>query len=132
MHRQQLLRKNWRQLEALKINLRELDAVKFRYGKEAFSHRIAKFVVCHLLTEAGHRFKTEQPINEAICDVIDLDNFVIYEIESCANSSIIKKKLNDFLHPVIEDLMILDLRKMGIDWEPILAFRDQIKEKCRL
>jgi hypothetical protein len=114
------------------INLRGTNTIKFCGGKESFSHRIAKLALCHLLTKAGHNFKTEQPIGEAVCDVIDLDTLVIYEIESHANSTIIKKKLDDFLHPLIEDLIIVDLRKMDIDWEPVFALRDKIKKFCAL
>ncbi|MCW4003681.1 MAG: hypothetical protein NWE95_07205 [Candidatus Bathyarchaeota archaeon] len=109
-----------------------MDAVKFHAANESFSHRVAKLVICNLLTEAGHHFKTEQPINEAVCDVIDLDTFVIYEIESHANSTIIKRKLDDFLHPLIEDLIVVDLRKMDIDWEPIFMLRDKIRKFCAL
>lgn len=84
------------------------------------------------MRKAGHRFKTEQPLNEAVCDVIDLDAFVVYEIESYANSAIIKKKLDDYRHPFVEDLFILDLRKLKLNWTPIYDLKDRIKKICFL
>jgi len=129
---EQLLKKNGKKLEILKINPREINTVKFRNTNESFSHKVAKVIICHLLSKSGHCFKTEQPINEAVCDIIDLDTFIVYEIESYSNSTIIKKKIDDFLHPLIEDLIIVDLRKMSLDWEPIYNLRDRIGKSCGL
>jgi len=126
---EQLLRKNGKKFEILGIALRGIDAIKFR-PKETLSHRLAKFIVCYLLAKEHHHFKTEQPINEAVCDVIDLDTLIVYEIESYAHSTTIKKKLDDFRHPLIEDLIILDLRKMNLDWEPFYGLRDRISKYC--
>lgn len=125
------LSKNWRTLDALKINFRNLNTVKF-HSRESFSHRMTKCILCHLLWEKGHYFATEQPINDSICDVIDLNTFVIYEIEAQAIPSGIKKKLDDFRHPLIEDLVIVDLRKMDMDWVPVLEVSDDIKKVCGL
>lgn len=44
---EQLVKKNGRQLEALGINLRELDTVKFG-PKETLSHRVTKLILCTL------------------------------------------------------------------------------------
>jgi len=128
---EQLVKENGRQLESMGIDLRELDTLKFG-PKETLSHRVTKLILCHLLRKAGHHFKTEQPINKAICDVIDLDTFVVYEIESYANSTTIKKKLDDYRHPFVEDLFILDLRKLKLNWTPIYDLKDRIKQVCCL
>ena len=132
MRRNQLIKRNGEKLKVLGIDLRDINRIRFRNCKESFSHRIVKLVLCHLLERAGHNFKTEQPIGNAVCDVIDLDTFVVYEIETYANSTIIRKKLNDFRHPLIEDLIILDLRKMNLDWEHIFNLKDKIKKYCGL
>lgn len=125
------LRRSWQRLEALNINLRHLNTVRF-HMKESFSHRMAKCMLCSLLWEADHFFVAEQPINDSICDILDLNTFIVYEIESFPHASTIKKKLDDFRHPMIEDLVILDLRKMGLEWGPVREVSDRIKKKCAL
>jgi len=128
---EQLIRKNGKKLETLGINLKGVNTIKFR-GKESFSHRVVKLVICHLLAKAGHNFKTEQPIKDNVCDIIDLDSLIVYEIETYPNSTIIYKKLDDFLHPYIEDLVIVNLRKIDYDWVPVYCLRDEMAKCCGL
>ena len=124
---EQLFRKNWNKLRALGIDWRGINTIKFN-GYESFSHRVIKFILCHLIYQMGHNFKTEQPIKKAVCDVIDLDTFVVYEIECNPTPLAIKRKMKDYSNPLIQDLIILDLRKMNIEWEPIFRLRDEIKK----
>lgn len=60
-----LLRRNWQKIEALQINLRHLNSVRF-HMKESFGHRMAKCMLCHLLWQKGHFFVTEHPINGSV------------------------------------------------------------------
>lgn len=126
-----LLRRNWQRIEALQINLRHLNSVRF-HMKESFGHRMAKCMFCHLLWQKGHFFVTEHPINGSVCDVLDLNTFIVYEVEAEATPSRIKRKLDDYRHPLIEDLIIIDLRKMGLSWEPLLDVRDAIDKASGL
>ena len=125
------LRKNYMKIKRLGIDLRGLNTVKFVKG-ESFPHRFVKFLICHALFKQGHRFKTEQQINNAICDVIDLDNFVIYEVETNSNPSTMKRKLEDFYHPFIEDIIIVSLKNLKIKWGTLSEIRKQIEKYCGL
>jgi len=126
-----LLRRNWQKLEALRIDFRNLNKVRF-HMKESFGHRMAKCMLCSLLWEKGHFFVTEQPVNDSVCDVLDLNTFIVYEIEAEATPCRVKRKLDDYRHPLIEDLIILDLRKMKLSWEPVLEVRDAISSASGL
>lgn len=125
------LKRNWDKLKILKFDSRYLNSIRF-CPLESFGHRITKLVICHLLAKSGHFFATELPINEAKCDIIDLSDFIVYEIEANTNSTIIKKKMDDFRHPFIEDLMIVDLKKLGLDWTPFYALKDKISKRFLL
>lgn len=118
-------------IKRLGIDLRGLNTVKFVKG-ESFPHRFVKFLICHALFRQGHRFKTEQHINNAICDVIDLDALVIYEVETNSNPSTMKRKLEDFYHPFIEDIIIVSLKSLNFDWKALSEIRKQIEKYCGL
>ncbi|MEM3506356.1 MAG: hypothetical protein QW589_01265 [Candidatus Bathyarchaeia archaeon] len=111
------LSRRYVKLRTLRIELKALNTIKLQ-ASEDFRHALAKFLVCYGIFNNNHHFKTEQKINNAVCDVIDLDNFIIYEIESDAGMTKQKKKLEDFYHPYIEDIIIVDLKKIE-GWEAI-------------
>lgn len=119
--------RNYYKIRVLGIDLKGVNSIRFS-GNESFKHRVVKFMVCHLLSMKGHRFKTEENIKGSICDVIDLDNFIIYEVESKATKRTLRKKLDDFYHPYIEDIIVIDIRKLRYDWNPILKLRDKISK----
>ena len=119
------LRNNYLKLKTLGIDLRDVNTIRFR-GNESFRHRLVKFLICQRLFSLGHHFKTEQPIKSSVCDVIDLDTFVIYEIENSATMEIRKKKLDEFYHPYIEDIVIVDIRKLKVNWKEIAKLRDEV------
>lgn len=125
------VKNNRKKLRQMGIELKGMNSIKF-VSKEPLKHRLGKLLVCHNLFKAGHRFKTEQMINKNQCDVIDLKTFGIYEIESYATPRIIKKKIDDFNHPYIEDLVIIDLKKIQSDWYEIVKLSDQMKRLCNL
>jgi len=91
-------------------------------------HCMAKLIVCHYLLENGHFFKTEQKLNRNYCDVIDLNTFIVYEIETNPSDPIRVKKLDKFYHPLIEDIIIIDLKKMKHDWYELIKFSEQVKK----
>ncbi|MEM2129776.1 MAG: hypothetical protein QXZ70_04175 [Candidatus Bathyarchaeia archaeon] len=113
------------------IDLRGVNSLRFN-SREPLKHRVGKLPVCHSLFKAGHRFKTEQLINGKQCDIIDLDTFVIYEIESQGRLGIMKKKIDDFTHPYVEDLVIVDLGKVQSDWCEFYRLSDYLRRKYNL
>lgn len=125
------LRKNYKKLAQMGISLNEINTVKF-HPKELFTHRLVKFLISHHIFELNHFFKTEQSINNAVCDVIDLSTMVVYEIESDIARGKSKKKLMQYDHPYIEDLFIVDVRKLDCDWLSIRKLSDEIKLHCGL
>ncbi len=124
MSRETFLRKQYEKLTRLGIDLEGLNTIRLQ-GSEDFNHALTKFIVCFGILRGGHRFKTEQRINSSICDIIDLDNFIIYEIESNADSAKHKSKLGDFYHPYIEDIVIIDLKKLS-GWEAVGSLFDSV------
>lgn len=124
------LRKNYDRIKQLKIDLRDINVIKIGNG-ELFRHQLIKFLLCHHLLRLKHHFKTEQKINNAVCDIIDLDTFTIYEIESHVHPIVRRKKLEAFYHPLIEDIFIVDLKKLR-HWRSIFALRDEVEKYCGL
>jgi len=124
------LKHNYEKIMQLDIDLRNLDSVRLSAG-ELFRHQLIKFIICHHLTELRHHFKTEQPIRDSICDIIDLDTFRIYEIETRSSPSVAKKKLDNFYHPLIEDVFIVDLKKLK-HWGNIFDLRKEVARLCGL
>jgi len=126
-----LLRRNYPKIKQLGIDLNGVNTLRFD-GNENLEHKLIKFLICHNLFEAGHHFMTEQPIKEAICDVIDLDTLIIYEIEANATLSKSKEKLEAFYHPYIEDIVIIDLRKLSFDRLEIVTLSDEVRRFCNV
>jgi hypothetical protein len=124
------LKNNYEKMMQLGIDLRNLDSVRLSAG-EMFRHQLVKFIICHHLTELRHHFKTEQLIRNAICDIIDLDTLRIYEVETRFAPSVAKKKLEDFYHPLIEDVFIVDLKKLK-HWANIFDLRKEVARLCGL
>jgi len=124
------LRKNYDRIKQLGIDLKDINTIKVGNG-ELFRHQLAKFLICHHLLRLKHHFKTEQAICKGICDVIDLDTFTIYEIESNLSPILTRKKLEDFYHPLIEDILIVDLKKSR-RWSAISKLKDDVRKYCGL
>lgn len=110
--------------------MKDINTIRFQ-GGEHFAHQLVKFMICHHLFKLKHHFKTEQFIGNGICDVIDLDTFVIYEIESHVHPIVRRKKLETFYHPLISDIMIVDIKKLK-HLASVLPFRDEIGKYCGL
>jgi hypothetical protein len=124
------LKKNYEKIMQLGIDLKELNCVRIGNG-ESFAHQLVKFMICHHLLALKHRFKTEQQIGSAICDIIDLDTFIIYEIESSVSPFFVRKKLEDFYHPIIEDIFIVDIKKLK-HLSSAFKLRKEIADYCGL
>jgi hypothetical protein len=124
------LRKNYEKMKQLGIDLKELNNIRLS-GGEHFKHQLVKFLICHHLFKLKHHFKTEQPLGNSICDIIDLDTFTVYEIESNVKTSLLRKKLEDFYHPLIEDILVVDMKKLK-RWNSVFALKEEVGEYCGL
>jgi hypothetical protein len=121
---------NYEGMMQLGIDLRNLDSVRLSAG-ELFRHQLIKFIICHHLTELRHHFKTEQLVRDSICDIIDLDTFRIYEVETQSSPGTAKRKLEDFYHPLIEDVFIVDLKKLK-HWSNVFDLCKEVARLCGL
>ena len=117
---------NYWRIKKLGIELKGVNSLKFGC-KESLIHRIVKTVVCHNLFQSGHYFKTEEHVRKAMCDVIDLTTFTIYEIEVYPTPKKIREKLRSFRSRYINDVIIIDLRKLKVDWQPLFELNDKVK-----
>lgn len=125
------VRRNYWKIKRLGIDLNELNTVRFRIG-ETFEHRLVKFIICEYLFLLKHHFKTEQSVIHGVCDVIDLDTFVIYEVETNATKKVKENKLETFYHPLIEDIFIVNLKELKVDWSCFLKLSERIARHCGL
>jgi len=64
------LDKSYGRLKTLGIELTGINTVRY-HSNEPLEHRFVKFLIAHHLFERRRYFKTEQPIKNATCDVID-------------------------------------------------------------
>jgi len=124
------LRKNHDRISRLAISLKDMNTIRFQ-GTEHFAHQLVKFMICHHLLRLKHHFKTEQLIKNSVCDIIDLDTFIIYEIESHVHPIVRRKKLEAFYHPLITDIQIVDIKKLK-HIKSVLPLRNEIGRYCGL
>jgi hypothetical protein len=69
------------------------------------------------------------PIRNSIYDIVDLDTFIIYEIDTDVKSNVRRKKLEDFYHPLIEGLVIVDVKKLK-RWDFIFLLWGEVIKYC--
>ena len=119
--------RNYARLKEIGIDFQSVNCVRF-VGWESFEHRLLKFILCHNIYEVNHNFKTEQAVNGSVCDVIDLDTMRIYEVETSSTRRRVDVKPKAFDHPLIEDVLIVDVRKLDFDWRPIKELCKRIRE----
>jgi len=93
-------------------------------GKETMKHWLVKAMIFKILRERGRNVGTEIEMKEGIADVIDIDNKIVYEIESEPTKKKIKEKLK--LFNGADDVFILDLKKFPND---IIEAEKYLKEK---
>jgi hypothetical protein len=123
------VRRNYTKIKDLRMDLKGINTIKPK-REESFAHQLIKFLVCHHLFKLGHHFRTEQTIERGICDIIDLDDFVIYEIETNPTTNGIKRKLEELNNPVIKDIIIIDVRRLNVDWKGIMKLRKEVSKYC--
>ena len=77
---------------------------------ESMQHFIVKAMIFKILRKMGRSVGTEIETKGGIADVIDLDNLIVYEVETNLNKNKIKEKLNQFKE--FRDLFLIDVRKL--------------------
>lgn len=77
---------------------------------DGFNHFLVKAAVYKVLQEAGHEVLTEVEFpNGYVADVIDLNTFYIYEVETDADTDTIIDKIEHFDgFSVVEEVLVLD------------------------
>lgn len=125
------MKRNHTKLVQMGIDFKGVNTVKFQ-AHESFIHRLVKFFICHNLADLRHHFKTEQVVNGFVCDVIDLSSMIVYEVESNINFEKRKKKFEMFYHPYIEDIVMVDVKKLDCNWISANKLSDAIKLHCNL
>lgn len=92
---QTFLEKQNLRLLRLGVDLSGINTVRF-HPREHFRHRLVKFLICNHLFELKRNFKTEQLVKSTACDVLDLQNMVVYEIEGEVTNMKLKEKVKRF------------------------------------
>lgn len=82
-------------------------------NKESIKHWIVKCIVFKILRERERVVGTEIEVDGGIVDVIDVNNFIGYEIESKLNRRKIKEKLEQF--DCLKDVFLIDISKLPND-----------------
>jgi len=75
-------------------------------GSESMKHWLVKAMIFKILRERKRTVGTEIETKNGIVDVIDVDNFIVYEIEKNLNKR--KKKLEQFKE--FTDVFIINLK----------------------
>lgn len=81
-----------------------------KYHSDGYKHFIVKSAICFVLRKNGHDFCTEHEFpNGRICDVLDVETFLVYECESNASSSDVEEKLGNFWdYDEVRDTIVID------------------------
>jgi len=77
---------------------------------ESTKHWVVKSILFKLLRERGRTVGTEVEIRGGIVDVLDVDKFIGYEIESNINKSSTQKKSKRLWR--LHDVIFIDLKKI--------------------
>jgi hypothetical protein len=84
------------------------------HSSEDWFHFIVKAMVFDILRRKGKTVLTEAHFRKlkAEADVFDVDDGIVYEIESNLTKNKRKRKLEQFSHPLITEVFFVDLSQM--------------------
>jgi hypothetical protein len=83
--------------------------------KESMKHWLTKAAIFKILRDRGRVVGTEIELGGGIADVIDVDNFIVYEIEKELNER--KKKEKASRLKDAKDVFIIDLKEVPDDFD---------------
>jgi len=101
--------------KGLVLNGKNKNCLFTNGGNESMKHWLVKAMVFKILREKKRIVGTEIETKNGIVDVIDVDNFIVYEIEK--NLSKKKKKQKVDRLKGVKDVFIIDLKKVPDDFE---------------
>jgi hypothetical protein len=82
-------------------------------GSETMKHWLVKAVIFKILRGMGRRVGTEVEVNGGIVDVLDMDNMIAYEVETCLTREKLKSKLTSLSG--IRDVFFIDVSEVPDD-----------------
>lgn len=107
------------------------NAGKVAYHSDGFSHWMAKACIGFILRKNNHKFATEVEFdNGAIADVIDLNTFIVYELESNYTEKDKQEKYDNFWeYEEVRDIIVLDPQELSGD---LKTMRTELENKLVL
>lgn len=92
------------------LNETNKDCLFMHNSHESVKHWFVKSIVFKVLRELGRTVGTEVEMRGGIVDILDVDNFIGYEIESDINERTILQKSKRLWR--LHDLIFIDLKKV--------------------
>lgn len=88
-----------------------------KYHSDGYVHYLAKAAIGFILRKNSHEFATELEFpNGAIADVIDLNTFIVYELESNYSEKDKQEKYDNFWeYEEVRDIIVLDPQELSGD-----------------
>jgi len=114
---------NKKQRELKRMAVRDLVNKKHFYDRkgsvqyhgDALKHYVAKSVIGYIFRKNDHEFATELKFpNQKIADVMDLNTFIVYELESNYSEKDKEEKYENFWeYEEVKDIIVLDPQKLS-------------------
>ncbi len=95
------------------ITDRNKNCLFLHNSHESMKHFIVKAMIFKILRERRRNVGTEIETRNGIADVIDLDNSIVYEVETSINKSKISEKIEQFKS--FRDLFLINVKKLPSD-----------------
>jgi len=92
------------------LNAQNKNCLFMHNAKESTKHWTIKAIIFKLLRIRRRTVATEVEMKGGILDVLDVDSFVGYEIESTPTRKIVEKKTKQFWQ--LHDIIFIDARKV--------------------
>ncbi len=92
------------------LNEKNKNCLFMHSSKESVKHWVIKSILFKLLRERGRTVGTEIEVRGGIVDVLDVDNFIGYEVESRINNKSVQQKLKRLWR--LHDIIFIDLKKV--------------------
>lgn len=96
----------------------------FFHGNESTKHWLVKALIFKILKERERTVGTEIEVDSGIVDLIDVDNLIVYEIESNLTKerkNVRMKELNS-----VNDIFFINLNKIPNNWEKAERYLKEI------
>jgi len=95
------------------LNDRNKNCLYMHNSRESMKHWFVKTLLFKILRRKGRTVGTEIETKRGIVDLIDVNNLIVYEIESNLTEKIAKEKINQF--NFAKDVFLVDVKKIPND-----------------